>query len=496
MTVRLSKSKIIAGRQCPKRLWLQVHDRDAADRTTNAAALAMGHEVGAAAQRQYPQGELVGSHEDIAGSLARTRERLAGNGPCVLFEATFQADDVLVLADIVERRVERRHGRLALIEVKGSTSVKDYHRDDAAVQAHVMTRAGHEPDYIALRHIDNRFIYRGDGDYHGLFRDEDLTAEAKARGSEVAGWIRTQQALLAGGEPGIDTGPQCHAPYDCEFLAHCNRQAGGTPVEYPLTVLPNAGRLVNELAAEGYRDIREVPATRLRGHTVHLRIREASRSGRAFLDPAARALLANAGWPRYHLDFEGVNPAVPLWAGTRPYQALPFQFSLHVERRDGSLEHYGYLHTERAQAPMRPTMEALLAVIGKRGPVFVYNKAYEGSVLRAMAQMFPDLAETLLAIPKRFIDLLDIARQHYYHPAMKGSWSIKNVLPTIDASLDYSEGLGEVRDGGGAQAAFIELMRAETAAERRAGLTDDLERYCERDTLAMVKLAEAFAGGG
>lgn len=486
--VRLSKSKVIAGRQCLKRLWLQIHNKDAAGETGNEMALAIGKEVGNAAQSLYPQGRLLGTYEDIRGSLAATSEWAATKGPSVAFEATFQADDVLVMADIVERKRNRLH----LIEVKASTSVKPYHRDDAAVQAHVFTQAGHEPASVSVRVIDNQFIYRGDGDYNGLFKDEDLTDEAKGRGKEIAGWIREQQNMLAGDEPQIEMGDQCNDPYACEFQDHCLAQCGTVQAEFPIEMLPRASKLVNELAAQGYTDLRKVPAKLLNGNTVFLRMRDASKSGKAYIDPAAAAEIAQTTYPRYYLDFEGVNPAVPRWQGTRPYQALPFQWSLHIERADGSLEHRAFLHTS-PDAPMRPAMEQLLAEIGKRGTVFVYNRSYEGGVLRGMATMFPDLGDRLTAITERFVDLLDVARRHYYHPGMKGSWSIKNVLPTIAPELDYAN-LGEVQEGGGAQQAFLEIIAPGTATERRAQLIVDLERYCAQDTLAMVKIVEAFSG--
>jgi hypothetical protein len=484
---RLSKSKVIAGNQCLKRLWLQIHQPDAATDTGNAMALAIGHEVGAAAQGLYPGGTLLGSHEDLRASLAATADWAGGKGPSVVFEATFQADDVLVMADIIERRRNRLH----VIEVKASTSVKDYHRDDVAVQAHVLSRAGHRPASVQVRVIDNRFIYKGDGDYRGLFVDTDLSDEALGRGREVAGWLKAQQQALAGGEPDIAMGEQCNQPYACEFQDYCRALRGWKDADYPVEILPRGSALAAELRAEGYADLREIPAARLGTNTTWLRVREASRSGRAFLDPTAAAQLAECTGTRYYLDFEGINPAVPRWAGTRPYQQLPFQWSLHIERPDGSLEQRGFLHTG-AGAPMRPAMEQLIRDIGRRGTVFVYNRAYEGRVLRDMAVMFPDLADRLLAIEKRFVDLLDIARRHYYHPAMLGSWSIKAVLPTIAPELDYST-LGEVQDGGGAQVAYLEIIDPATPAARRAQLIEDLTRYCAQDTLAMVKLVEAFS---
>lgn len=486
--VRLSKSKVIAGRQCLKRLWLQVHKRDVAGDTGNEMAIAIGHDVGAAAQGLYPEGVLLGSHEDFAGSLQATHAWAAAGGDGVSFEATFQADGVLVMADIVEKRA----GKLHLVEVKASTSVKDYHRDDVAVQAHVLAQAGHPPASVRVRVIDNQFIYRGDGDYRGLFRDEDLTTEATGRSSEVSGWLREQQRVLAANEPVVPMGEQCNTPYACEFQDYCRACAGVVVPEYPVTMLPYGGRLANELLSRGYTDLRDVPAEQLGNHTLFLRIHEATRTGRAFLSADVASELAGTRFPRYYLDFEGIAPAVPRWAGTRPYQQLPFQWSLHIEQADGSVSHCAYLHAD-ADAPMRPTMERLLDAIGEHGTVFVYNQSYEGRILREMAAMFPDLGDRLLAIPERFVDLLKVARAHYYHPAMKGSWSIKAVLPTIDPELAYDT-LGEVQEGSGAQEAFMEIIDPGTAPERKAQLVADLERYCAHDTWAMVRLVQVLSG--
>ena len=191
------------------------------------------------------------------------------------------------------------------------------------------------------------------------------------------------------------------------------------------------------MRSEGFADLRDVPADRLT-RDDHQRIWRATRSGAAELDPAAVAKLAALPWPRYYVDFETVGPAVPLWKGTRPYQKIPMQWSCHRQDADGTLaELPPFLDTD-GDDPRRAFAEALVAAIGDGGALIVYNASFERSVLLQLADAFPDLAPALRDMARRIFDLLPFAREHYYHPAMMGSWSIKKVLPTIAPDLDYA----------------------------------------------------------
>ena len=201
--------------------------------------------------------------------------------------------------------------------------------------------------------------------------------------------------------------------------------------------------------------------------------------------------LATLPYPRYYLDFETVQFAVPCWAGTRPYQQLVFQWSCHVEKGPDKLEHREFLDTS-GEAPMRAAAEALLEAVGDDGPIFVYHD-FEKWRLVEMAQMFPDMAPRLEAATGRLVDLLRLTRDHYAHPALNGSYSLKTVLPTIDPDLDHAV-LEDVQDGLGAQAAFHEAVSPETAPERRAAVRGALLDYCGLDTLALVRVAHRLGG--
>src|SRR5690606_40433260 len=189
-------------------------------------------------------------------------------------------------------------------------------------------------------------------------------------------------------------------------------------------------------------------------------IARVTREGAPLLEPQAAEKLSGLGWPRAYLDFETIGFAVPQWPGTRPYQQVPFQWSCQIEEGpsgEGQVREAAFLDLSGAD-PRRACAEALARELPASGPVIVYNAGFERSVLRALAGEFPDLARPLNRIAHRLVDLLPLVRAHYYHPDMRGSRSIKAVLPTIPGGVDYAV-LDEVQHGAAAQAAYIEAIR-------------------------------------
>ncbi len=488
----LSKSKLIAYRQCPRRLWLEIHRPELReDSAATEAGFQMGFEVGDIARQLYDprgRGELIEVEQgNLDAAFARTQALLPERRP--LFEAGFQAAGGRAFADVL--LPVRGKDAWRMVEVKSSTSVKDYHRDDAAIQAYIARQAGLPLQSIALAHIDNQFVYPGGGDYRGLLVEEDLSAEAFARQDEVKDWIGAAQFIAAlEAEPCRGTGPHCGNPFDCGFLDYCRSQE--PQAEFPAAWLPNIRtKALKEHIAAGVDDLREVPDALL--NPEQQRVKQCTLANAVYFDAdGARQDLAGYGWPAYFLDFETTMLAVPLWQGTRPYRQIPFQFSLHKLTRSGKLEHRAFLDLT-GNDPRRPFAEALLAACGREGPVFVYNQTFEAGRVRELAEEFPDLARRLRALTKRMADLLPVAQARYYHPSQQGSWSIKAVLPAVVPELRYDD-LEGVQDGGMAMEAYREAIHPQTPPERREQIRAQLEAYCRLDTYAMVKLWRYFSG--
>lgn len=506
---RLSKSRLVAALQCERRLWLEVHRPelavvDAARQAVFDTGRRVGEVAGELARLEWGTAELIDVKPPLGwqGGWQRCRERLdharATQSIAVLLEAPFLGPDFAVVADIVIRHPD---GELWLVEVKSSTGIEGRpYIDDVTFQGHAMARSGYAPDRVFVRIIDNSFVYPGGGDYRGLFRDVEVTEEVRERLPMVDGFVAHSRAVAGGEEPEVRPGAHCTKPYECSFRAHCDAwltDIDGPPPEYPVELLAkrNMGRLSalerSLIAQRGWVDVRELPPDFLADERSRS-IAQAIRSGEPWIAPGLRHALASLPYPRFHFDFETINPAVPIWAGTRPYQQVPFQWSCHVEHADGRLEHHMFLDVTESD-PRRGCAQQIVALMGGLGGcVLVYHQPFEEACLRDLARDLPDLAPALMRVVGKLRDLLPIVREHYYHPSQQGSYSIKAVLPAVVPELDYKS-LDEVQDGSGAQRAWLEAIDPATAPDRKAHLVERLERYCELDTRAMVELVRAMA---
>ncbi|XLZ72456.1 DUF2779 domain-containing protein [Massilia sp. SR12] len=493
--VKLSKSRLLAFRQCERRLWLEIHRPELRDDTPGSQAnFAAGHLVGDLARRLYDPhglGHLFDPmREGIAASLAATQARLPERRP--LFEAGFAALGALSFADILLPHGAGQGWRM--VEVKSSTGVKDYYLDDAAIQSTVARAAGLQLDSISIAHIDSDWIYPGHGDYRGLLTEQDVSHEAQARSAAVQDWITAaQHSAELPQEPALRPGSQCKTPWPCGFAAHCASTEPATA--YPVSWLPRAtATALRACIDNGARDMRDVPDDLLNGQ--QRRVKQASVSGQPYFDAegAARELAPHALHAGF-LDFETIRFAVPVWAGTRPYQMIPFQFSLHwLDEHGEPCLHKEFLDLS-GDDPSWAFAQALVAACDRPGPIYAYNAGFERARIKELAQRFTALAMPLDAIQARIIDLYPIAQRYYYHPSQQGSWSIKELLPAIAPDLRY-DALEGVQHGGAAMEAYLEASAAATSPERRVTIRRQLLDYCHLDTLAMVRIWHFFKQKG
>lgn len=493
----LSKSKLIAHRQCPKRMWLEIHRPELReDDAASVSGFAAGHDAGTIARGLYdPRPERIVIEPHFIGfetAFSLTTKLLAGKSP--FFEAGFRADGVLAFADVM---LPLGRGAWKMVEVKSSTSVKPYHLEDAAIQHYVATQAGVKLQAVALAHIDSTWVYPGDGNYAGLLVETDVTREVASRADEVSGWILDGQiTAMRRIEPDIQTGTHCADTFACGFIDYCRAQEPQTA--HPIAWLPRVQTkaLKAHLNNSDVTELSQVPDDLL--NATQQRVKTATLSGKSFFDAKGAAIaLKRHKLPAYFLDFETINPAVPLWAGTRPYQQIAFQFSCHRQSRTGVLEHREYLHTS-GDDPSASFVASLLAACDaatSAAPIFVYNQGFESARIKELAARFPRQRKALLSLVDRLVDLLPIVQANYYHPSQKGSWSIKCVLPALVPELTY-DALDEVQDGGAAQQAFLEIIGPETSEQRKAQRAAQLREYCKLDTLAMVRVREALLSKG
>lgn len=487
-TPRLSKSRFIAGRQCALRLWYDIHRRELATPADEAqeAIFDIGHEVGDLARERWPGGILVdGGPREVDAAVAHTRELLADPTVPATYEAAIMHRGVLTRVDVLVRVADNTWD---LVEVKSATRVKEPFDTDVALQYWILCGAGIKVRRAGLLVLDRTYVYPGGAyDLEALFRFEDLTAICRSCAGEITENVKTLQAVAAADEPpDIGIGDHCHTPYDCPYWAHCSRD-----VVFPsntVGMLPRLHRGHQEaFATRGIETVEEIPSD-YPLTAQQERVRQCVMTGAEWASSGLRDALQAVEWPLHFLDFEAAQFPLPRHAGTRPWDAVAFQFSCHqLHKPDAQLVHTEFLATDTAD-PRRALAEALLAALGQGGSIVVYS-SYEKTTIRALAAALPDLKADLIALEDRLMDLLKVIRSHYYHPGFGGSYSIKNVLPTLVPHMSYA-GM-EVADGQAAGRAWGRMLEAEDDAERQR-LDKALRAYCAQDSRAMFELRKAL----
>ena len=479
--VRLSKSRVMAGLQCHKRLWWTVHEPTAPELELEEvvqASMDRGTRITEIARTYVPGGLLIDlPYNAYDERVTRTRQALDDGAPTI-YEASFKADGVFVAVDILTRDSTG----FRLIEVKSSTRVKDNHIPDVALQAHVLRREGLDFAGTEVMHLNRACAYP---DLSNLFARTDVTEAVRALEPSVPKWITEQLAMLRGPLPDVSTGPHCRTPYDCPFMARCWPTLPPHHVSNLYAMkLPRAA----ELDGQGYRLISDLPDD-FPLAPIQDRQRRAVRDNRIIVEPGLADALKGFEPPIAFLDFETVGLAIPVWTGCHPYDFVPVQFSCHVQDVGGRITHHEWL----ADGPddPRPTLaERLVEACGSARIVVAYHVSFERACIRQLAEAVPALAPALDGIGGRLVDLLPVVRNHIYHPDFGGGFGLKSVLPALVPELRYDD--LPIADGA---TATLELERLlfngdRLQSEARERLRRDLLGYCHQDTWGLVKLLE------
>ncbi len=484
-TPYLSKSLFVRGVRCHKSLYLsksspELKDEISAQTQQNFEA---GHAVGDLAQGLFPGGVLVPyeglSHREQLDMTAA----LISQGCRTIYEAAFSYDDIFIKADILNLTDDGWD----MYEVKASTGVKAYHQDELSLQYHVMKGAGLPLSRVFLVHVNNQYVRQGPIDVDNLFHKHDITASARDKQVFIQEEIKRQRAMLQGAEPVIDIGRQCQEPYKCDFIGHCWSHIPSPSVfNYRGMGKPDSFALYRQ----GIIKMEDVSPDLLnwRQKLQHA----GTLYQKSHIDvEAVRTFTQSLWYPLCFMDFETTykNP-IPLYDDTRPYQQVPFQFSLHVIREaGGELEHHEFL-ADGSENPQKEFIERLLSVIPRDACILAWNKGFEVGRLREVAATFPEKKGDIDGLIENTCDLMTpFKNKSIYHWRFNGSYSIKDVLPALVPELSYDT--LDISDGEAASTAWVQMIQSGDE-KQQATIRKQLLQYCHLDTLAMVRILESM----
>jgi hypothetical protein len=476
----LSKSQFTRGLQCHKSLWL-LKNRPELRAATDAGLQARfdaGTGVGILAQQLFPGGMALEYNSGISKNISITQELIV-SGSQTIYEATFRHDNVLAMVDILRKGPDGWE----LYEVKSSTETKDIFINDTAIQYYVVTGAGLGISRVFLVHLNNQYTRRGELDLQSLFTIDDVTAPTLSRQVDIPRQLADMRQALADREPAIDIGTYCNDPYECDFKAYCWQHIPECSI-FDIANLRSSRKFA--LYYGGALHFEDIPSNFPLSDNMKIQV-EAELTGRQVINMQNICkFLAAIEEPVGFLDFETFMEPVPSFDGQRPYQQIPFQYSLHIYD-NGRLRHLEFLG-EPGRDPRHDFLEKLIDGSRSCKNILVYNQPFEIARLHEMARDLPVFAEGINSVIARILDLMEPFRNRdYYVKAMCGSYSIKYVLPALVPGLSYDN--LAITDGEMAMLAYARLALLQDEKEKeeiRKGLLD----YCRMDTLGMVRIWE------
>jgi len=485
--MKLSKSRFVSGCQCPKRLYWQVHEPELAaePNASDYAIMAQGREVGLLARQLCPGGVEVDGAGGLGQAIRATQELVANREVPAIFEGTFENGGTLVRVDVLQRR---RDGRWRLIEVKSSTDLKEdaFHLEDVGIQYRVLSRGGMDVASACLAHINRDYVFQGGNiDVRQFFKVKNLTRRVEKLQHDLTFRLRAFFSVLNQPKaPDFPPGPHCTNPVTCEFYDRCNPPRPSDHVGYIPRIQASA---VEELEEMGVASIRNIPDD-FALIEIQRRAATSVQTSTPWFAPELATELGRLKHPLSFMDFESANPAIPRFPGMHPYDQLPFQWSVHVLSEPGAeVEHHEFLATN-TNDPRREFITSLCAALGKSGSIVVYYQPFEEQRLADLAAWLPEFSGRIRKIQRRLWDLLPVIRNHVYHPAFAGSYSLKSVLPALVPEMTY-EGMA-VADGQQAGVEWESLVRGGWSEAERQQKRKALLDYCGQDTLALVTLLE------
>lgn len=447
----LSKSKFTRGMNCQKSLWLYVHKKDKriVDESSQAV-LTRGTYVGELARQYFPNGKLAVLEDYPSFESVKRTQEFINQGVEVIYEATFIFDNTLVAVDILAKV----NGVWNLYEVKSTKSVKDQHIVDVAIQYYVIKGSGLPLKNAHVMHLNGDYVRRGEIEVRKLFVIDNGAVQIKIESlqSEIESDIKLLSAIEKDNiEPIVEMGSQCTSPYSCDFYDYCNS--------------------LRPFVEEENIELSSIPEVQ---------------------QNEVKLFVNSIQYPLCHLDFETIMPAIPMFDESRPYQQIPFQYSLHSqETKDSEIKHDYFLAENNLNLdPRKALIEQMIAQTKNANTIFVYYAPFERGRINEMIKDFPEHTKELESIKERLVDLIIPFKQKFYRTAtMEGSSSIKKVLPALCPELSYKE--LEIGNGMAASNAFLDLYYCEdkNLIEKTR---ENLLKYCHLDTLAMVKIFEVL----
>jgi len=490
----LTKTLILSGIQCEKKLWFELNDKI---KSKDKAIFRSGNRFNDVVRKHYGKGINLSDEKEFETVIKKTKEAIQSNNINVIYEAGFLFKKTFIRADVLVKK----DNQWTILEAKASTSVKDINISDLAVQSYIVKKSGIEVISNKIIHINKEFIYKGNENYKDLIVEVDITKEVLAKEKEVEHLIDKFLPLKKSDCPKKEVGPHCKDPYPCHYFERCYPPE--TDIEnVSYKILPYYGKKIeNFCKTNKIEKLKDIPKDLLQSsrkdyaENYHQIIQEAHIKNTPWVNKDISEQFKKWKMPFYFMDFETIQQGVPIIQNTKPFEQVPFQWSVHkLSQKGGALEEFSFIDFADQDIELN-FLKKLIEIVGDQGTIFVHNHPFEKGVLNKLKEKpkMKSYSDQVDSIIDRIEDTLELTRKNFYSPEMFGKYSLKKIVQAIPTQISYkSEDEDAVSDGGDAQLAWFKCTDIESKHKEKENYKNELIKYCSKDTEAMYDLIKYF----
>ena len=490
----LTKTLILSGIQCEKKLWFDLNDKI---KLKDKAIFRSGNRFNDVVRNHYGEGLDLSDEKEHQIVIERTKEAIQSDNITVIYEAGFLFKKTFIRADVLLKKDDQ----WTMLEAKASTSVKDINISDLAIQSFIVKNSGLDVICNKIIHINKEFIYKGDENYKDLIVEVDITKEVLAEENEVEHLINKFLPLKKSDCPKKEIGSHCKDPYPCNYIDKCSPPDTDIKnVSYK--ILPYYGKKIESYCKTNkIEKLKDIPKDLLQSsrkdyaENYHQIIQEAHIKNTGWINKDISEQFKKWKMPYYFMDFETIQQGVPIIKNTKPFEQVPFQWSVHkLSEKGKALEEFSFIDFDDQDIEFN-FLKKLIETLGEKGTIFVHNHPFEKGVLNKLKEKpkMKSYSDQVDSIIDRIEDTLELTRKNFYSPKMFGKYSLKKIVKAIPTEISYeSEDEDTVSDGGDAQLAWFKCTDLKTKPSEKESYKKELIRYCSKDTYAMYDLINFF----
>ena len=492
----LTKTLILSGIQCEKKLWFDLSKNDKIE-SKDKAIFRLGYRLNDVVRKHYGKGLDLSDEKEHQVVIDRTKDAIQSDNINVIYEAGFLFKKTFIRADVLIRK----DNQWTMLEAKASTSVKDINISDLAIQSFIVKKSGLDVICNKIIHINKEFIYKGDENYRELIVEVDITKDVLNEEKKVEDLINKFLPIKESTCPKIQVGPQCKNPYPCDYFDKCSPpETDINNVSYK--ILPYYGKKIETYCKKNkIEKLKDMPKDLLQSsrkdyaENYHQIIQEAHIKNIPWVNKDISEQFKKWKMPFYFMDFETIQQGVPIIKNTKPFEQVPFQWSVHkLSEKGKALEEFSFIDFDDQDIELN-FLKKLIETLGDKGTIFVHNHPFEKGVLNKLKEKpkMKSYSDQVDSIIDRIEDTLELTRKNFYSPEMFGKYSLKKIIKGIPTQISYeSEDEDAVSDGSDAQLAWFKCTDLKTKSWEKDNYKKELIKYCSKDTGAMYDLISYF----